>query len=424
MTNKGPRIYADAASMASSQVINAALGMGFWAVAAVVVPPAQLGVMTALLALVTAPAMVIGTGVGDVFNSMMPAAGASLGAVHRRGLRVFYMLSVPVGVIAAVAAVWFIPEVRGSIPVACLVFVGVVVWGMFILQNSTLTSLDESRKLPLINGIVSAGRIGVLLALVWLANWQPVVMSTVVVGGASVVFMRLMIGRIVERRSATSPPGLWTEGNASAEVVRMCRQAVPTQAMGVGVILLMPFLVTAYSGPVQGAVFSLSMSIAQTLEFVGSAMGTSLVVHASKNPKDGSKMALVLFVRVSVLVAVGGVLVSLGAPIIFGILDPEYLDLDAELVVIILAIGSLMRTMFVVWSALQRARREIGPLVVINGLFAGLLMVVLPFACFLWGAVGAAVAVGVAQTAASIAAVFGIARRRDAIRRRVFQYEV
>lgn len=84
-------------------------------------------------------------------------------------------------------------------------FVGVVVWGMFILQNSTLTSLDESRKLPLINGIVSAGRIGVLLALVWLANWQPVVMSTVVVGGASVVFMRLMIGRIVERRSATSP---------------------------------------------------------------------------------------------------------------------------------------------------------------------------------------------------------------------------
>jgi O-antigen/teichoic acid export membrane protein len=194
--------------------------------------------------------------------------------------------------------------------------------------------------------------------------------------------------------------------------------------MGVGVILLMPFLVTAYSGPVQGAVFSLSMSIAQTLEFVGSAMGTSLVVHASKNPKDGSKMALVLFVRVSVLVAVGGVLVSLGAPIIFGILDPEYLDLNAEFVVIILAIGSLMRTMFVVWSALQRARREIGPLVVINGLFAGLLMVVLPFACFFWGAVGAAVAVGVAQTAASIAAVFGIARRRDAIRRRVFQYEV
>lgn len=421
---KGPRIYADAASMASSQIINAALGMGFWAVAALILPPAQLGVMTALLALVTAPAMVIGTGVGDVFNSMMPTAGMELRTVYQRGQRTFYILSVPAGLIAAGAAVVFIPEVRYSIPVAVMIFAGVVVWGLFILQNSTLTSLDESRKLPLINGVVSLGRIAVLLLLVWLANWQPVVMATVLVGGVAVVVMRLVIGRIVEKRTAGSERGLWTADEAVAEVARMCKQAVPTQAMGIGVILLMPFLVTAYAGPVQGAVFSLSMSIAQTLEFVGSAMGTSLVVHASKNPREGSKMALVLFVRVSVLVAVGGIVLSLVAPVIFGILDPEYLELNAELVVILLAVGSFMRTMFVVWSALQRARREIGPLVVINGLFAVVVMVILPFACHWWGAVGAALTVGVAQTAASIAAVFGVARRRDSIRKRVFQYEV
>ncbi|PBC37869.1 hypothetical protein CJ178_27975 [Rhodococcus sp. ACPA4] len=420
----GPRIYSDAASMASAQVINAALGMGFWAIAALILPPAQLGVMTALLALVTAPAMVIGTGVGDVFNSMMPAAGPELPSVFRRGLRVFYLLSVPAGIIAAGAAVVFISEVRFSIPVAAMVFAGVIVWGLFVLQNSTLTSLDEARRQPLVNGAVSLGRIAVLLLLVWLANWQPIVMATVLVGGVAVVAMRVFIGRIVSERTASARQGTWTAEAAATEVVRMCKQAVPTQAMGIGVILLMPFLVTAYAGPVQGAVFSLSMSIAQTLEFVGSAMGTSLVVHASKNPREGSKMALVLFVRVSVLVAVGGILLSLAAPVIFGILNPEYLDLNAELVVVLLALGSLLRTMFVVWSALQRARREIGPLVVINGLFAAVVMAILPFACHLWGAVGAALTVGIAQAAASIAAVFGVARRRDSIRKRVFQYEV
>src|SRR4051812_11068222 len=77
------RLYRDAASLASSSVANALLGVAFWALAAKLFPPEQLGVMTAVLAVIVSVGIVVATGVGDAYTAFLPAAGADRSMLYR-----------------------------------------------------------------------------------------------------------------------------------------------------------------------------------------------------------------------------------------------------------------------------------------------------------------------------------------------------
>ena len=68
------RLYRDGTSLASSSMLTALLGVAFWIIAARTLPPSKLGVQTALLSALTAPAIVIASGVGDAFTAILPAA--------------------------------------------------------------------------------------------------------------------------------------------------------------------------------------------------------------------------------------------------------------------------------------------------------------------------------------------------------------
>jgi len=63
-----------------------------------------------------------------------------------------------------------------------------------------------------------------------------------------------------------------------------------------------------------------------------------------------------------------------------------------------------LRTGFVTWSALQRARRQLRPVLILNTAGALTLYVSLPLLCDRWGAVGAALSLASAQTVLSIGA--------------------
>src|SRR5690349_22266781 len=109
------RLYRDAASLASSSVTNAVLGVAFWALAAKLFAPAQLGVMTAVLAVIISVAIVVATGVGDAYTALLPAAGVARLQLYRRGQRVFVVLALVSGFAAAGATVAWLDDVRASV---------------------------------------------------------------------------------------------------------------------------------------------------------------------------------------------------------------------------------------------------------------------------------------------------------------------
>lgn len=401
----GKRLYRDAASLASSSMVNAVLGMVFWAVAAALLPPERLGVMTAVLAAITAPAIVVASGVGDAYTSLLPAVGLSRMAVYRRGQRVFMVLSVASGVVAGICTITMIHDVRGSIGVAVLVAVGTVFWSAFTLQNNTLTSIGRARWLPAASGVVSVGKLILLPLFALSLSWHSVELATIVSAAIVVVVLRPAIKRIIEKSKDLPTDSTMSEGEALSAFNKFVLRTLTSVALSLGILTLTPFMVTAYAGPSQGALFALSMSIVQTLDFIGSAMGVSLVVHASNKPAEAEVMARNILKKAVILATAGAIVISVAAPMGLEFLDPKYGHLGGAHVIALLCIGSVIRTFYMVWAALQRSRRNMKALLILNFVTGGILLGTLPSFCERWGAIGGAYSLLLAQVMLSGGAV-------------------
>ena len=410
-TRRASKLYRDAAALASSSMITAVLGMGFWALCAHLIPPAKLGVQTALLSIMVAPAIMVASGVGDAFTALIPAAGLDRAAVVSRGYRLLVSMAGVLGVIAAVLAVTVLPEVRGSLPVAALVLVGVLIWSLFVVQDPALTSMRRAHWLPVENGSVSLAKIALLPAAIALGIAQPVVVATLIPPIIAIGVLFPQVTRLA-RTDAAAAAAAAAAADAGATVVAGARAALPklvartTTSVGLslGTLTVTPFIVTAVAGPARGAAFSLCLAIVQSLDFVGSAMGVSLVVHASAAADEAAPMALAVFKRTALVVGAGAVALILVAPHVLRVLNPSYLSLHGPATITILAVGSFCRCVYVIWAALQRARRRMRGLLTLNAVAATVVFATLPYFAARWGAVGAAVVIAGAQIVLSAGA--------------------
>jgi O-antigen/teichoic acid export membrane protein len=152
-----------------------------------------------------------------------------------------------------------------------------------------------------------------------------------------------------------------------------------------------------FAGPKEGALFALSLSIAQALDFIGAALVVSLVVHASSAPDQAGAMARSILIRAVALATVGGVAVVVFAPPVLGLLNPDYRSMGATSVIAILAVGTVLRCTYMVWAGLQRSRRNMKLPLLLNFLCAVLLFSIMPMLCSRHGAFGGGMALMIVQ---------------------------
>jgi hypothetical protein len=368
-------------------------------------PPSKLGVQTALLSAFTAPAIVVASGVGDAFTSLLPAALGTRLAIVRRGYRLALAMSALGGLVVAVTAMVALPEVHGSIVAGAAVLIGTVIWALFTVPDSALTSLGRAHWLPFENAGVSIAKIGLLPALAAVALGLPLVVATLIPAVAAVAVIAPRVHGFARSADARAPQVAAGEpALAVRQLNALTRRTTASVALTLGALTLLPFVVTAVAGPAQGAVFALCLSITQSLDFVASALGVSLVVHGSARRSEAAHMARIVLLRSVVIVGAGALALVLIAGPVLRAMNPAYIALRGVEVITILAAASVVRTVFVTWSALQRARRAYRPILVLNSLGAVTLYTTLPAFCSHWGAVGAASALGVAQGVLSLGA--------------------
>ncbi|MCV7152503.1 lipopolysaccharide biosynthesis protein [Mycolicibacterium pyrenivorans] len=398
------RLYRDAASLASSYVVNATFGMLFWVVAARMVPPERLGVMTAVLAAITAPALVLAAGIGDAYTAMMPAAGSARPALYRRGQRVYLAASTLAGIVAAVATVSLVSDVHGSLVVAVLVAVGTILLTGFTLQNNTLVAIGRAGWMLPVNSGVGILRIGMLVAFATSVAWHSVELAFVLSAALVLLILRPVISRIIATNDGLPADGAVVTGEPTREFDRFVVRTFLAVALSLGMLAATPFLVTVFGGPREGALFALSLSIVQALDFVGTALGVSLVVHASSDPDSAEAMAKSILVKAFWLALAGSVVIVCAAPTVLRMLNPQYGELGATGVIAVLCVGSVIRTVYMVWAALQRSRRTMRALLLLNLCASVTLLATLPTLTDRQGAFGAALALLLAQTVLSVGA--------------------
>lgn len=409
------RLYRDAGSMASSTVANAVLGTVFWAVAASTIPPERLGVMTAVLSVILATSMILATGVGDAYTALLPAVGTARPRLFRHGQRTFGTMAVIAGVGAGVATALLPTAVHGSIAVAVLVAGGTVAWATFILQSAILSSIGRARWLPFVNAAAGVAKIALLPLLAVALAWHSVELAFVIPAAVAIVLLRPRINRIIDSGKDLPQGNAMTDREAIGEFNRFVVRNVASVALSLGILTLAPFMVTAFAGPSQGALFALALSIVQMLDLICAAMGWSLVVHASSTPDEAGKMARSILIKSVLIASVCGILLTALAPVVLRLLNREYGTMGATAVIAVLCVGSLIRTVYLVWSAMQRVHRKLTTLLVFNFISAALFVAIMPSLCHAHGALGGAIAVLIGQTVLSAAAAihFAIVSRRS-----------
>jgi len=406
------RLYKDAGSLAFSSLAAAVFGAAFWAIAARIYPPEQVGVMTAVLAVINALGTVLAAASGDSFTALLPAVGSSRYQLYRFGFRRHLILSTIGGLGGAGVTIWLLPQVRGSAAVAALVFAGTLAYSTLLLQNLTLLAVGHAKLVPVSNIGASAGRIVILLLLSVFIDWHTVEVSFVVSAALVVAVFWRPLNRFVRTASNLPQTLSMPLPTAIAEFNSLSIRVMLMAAFSVGIPFLSPFLATLYSGPADGALFAICMTLALLIDFITTAMSASLVVHAASSPEDGGRMARGVFVRAVSIAIVASVGLAVVVPWVLPLLNSSYANMGILPFIVVLCSASVIRVFYEVWAELHRSRREMFAPLTVNIVSAVVFFGSMPILATRYGALGCAFAVVILRSVNSVGAGLWILKDR------------
>ena len=386
------RLFRDAGWMTAATVGSAVFGAAFWALAARIYPPAQMGVATAIIAVINAVGAVVASVAGDPYTALFPAVGSARRQIYRLGRRRQWMLSSVAGLVSGIAVIWLLPEVRGSLAVGALVAIGVVVWSSSYVQYKALIAVGQARWTPVSQVLISLGRVLLLPLFVVTIGWHSPELAFIASAAVVVIVFMRPISRFV-----SSPDGWPAEATLSDEQAvktfkKLSTQMVVNAALAWGPPFVSPFVVTVIAGPTQGAFFALCFTFTQLIDIVTGALSWSLAVHASSQPEQSRSMARTVLIRMVGIAILGFICLFFVVPVALPWLNPQYGGMKIGEVIALLCAASVARCFYQAWSDLQLSRRKMLQPLIANVVGAIALFSLMPYFANTYGAVGGAAA--------------------------------
>jgi O-antigen/teichoic acid export membrane protein len=408
------RVSVDSLWIIAGYGVTSAAGFIFWIVAARLVEPTQLGFETAVFSAITAAAGIAASGVGNALLVFLPVSGSARQTVLRLGWRLGAMVSAVTGLVAGVLVVMILQPEGSPVLTVVLITAAAMLWSFFVLKDPVLTALGSARSTLLVNGPVNLAKLALIPVLVSLAGGiaNPVVLSALIPAAAACVFVyaivipRLMRTTAVRDTAAVSD---WAQTGRSTFLAFIVRDGT-ANALYLGLTLALPFIVTALVGSAEGAVFALCFQVSIVLDLVVIAVGSSLATHSAGDHPFGGRVALQVWLKVLAVVSVGAVALVLVSPIILGLLGNYYAASDGGMVITILAVASVFRTSYEIWTSSLRARRKTTAVLVCGAAYVVLLVPAVIILGTAFGVVGAATALLIVTIGLSVAGIVGIVR--------------
>lgn len=420
------RITRDSLWLLSGYAVTAGSGFLFWILAARLVPPALLGIDTAILSIVAAAAAISSSGIGNGLMVMLQVAGAGRRALVRTAMRTVLLTSTVVGILAGLIVATTLPLAFDPVVTVVAVAAATVILALFSAQSPALVGLGSARSTLFVNGPVNLAKLALLPVMVVTVGSaaQPVVFATLFPAAvATVIVSTWLLPRLVNRGAvaASVEPAHAAAGEAEdlrvADVRRRffayVKRDGPATGVSVGVGLSLAFIVTALAGPAEGAVFALCYQFSVVLDLVAVGFGTSLAVHAAADHDSGRALAFRTWKQVAMIVAVVGGALIVGSPLLFLVLGDFYAASGGHLVLGMLAVACLLRTPWLIWGALLRAEQKAATVLLFNTMEAAVLVPLVVLFTVNYGAQGAAGAVLIVGAILAVVGAIGTWGRRN-----------
>ncbi|MGW8955074.1 lipopolysaccharide biosynthesis protein [Streptomyces sp. NPDC055709] len=380
----GDSMFRNAYALMLSTGVSAALGLGFWLVAARYYTEEAVGQGSAAIAAMRLLASITATTMIGAVVRYVPRAGRATGPLVWRA----YAVS---SAVVCVACAGFLVTLDLWGPsyaplqglTAGLVFTAAcVAWALLTLQDGVLTGLRKAVWVPVGNAVFSIGK---LLLLVVFATALPV-LGVFVSWAAAIALSVLPLGwlvfrRLIPRQAAADrdrePPRM-------REIGRFLAGDSVGALFSLAMINLLPVMVAVRFDAAHNGFFYIAYTVGGTMEFMAINMASSLTAHASHSPDSLAEGVRGALRRMAVLLVPVVAVLVVFAPQILAPFGSDYAE-HGTTVLRLLAAAALPRVVVELYIGVLRVQGRTGVLAVLQGAMCTL---VLGNAAVLLGLVG------------------------------------
>nr|BFE58267.1 hypothetical protein GCM10020063_027930 [Dactylosporangium thailandense] len=347
-------------------VLSSLLGVAYWAIAARLYSPAQLGIGAATVSTMTFLSNLSQLNLNGTLARFLPAAG-------RQGTRLVgyaYGTSclVALGISGAFLAI--APLVAGQFkflhrtPLLALCFaLAVAGWSVFTLQDSVLTALRGAVWVPAENAVFGILKIALLVLLAGaapglgiFASWNLAVVAALV--PINLLVFRRLLPRLHARGDAAALPGR----RALARFVALDYVGYLFMQAGTNAL---PLVVTAELGAEANGVFYVAWLLGSSAELVAYHFGTSLTVEAAADESRLAAYTRQMLRRALLLFTPAVALLCATAPLLLKVFGEQYAGAGAN-TLRLFAVAVLPKVVVIVFVAASRVQRRIGRIILVN----------------------------------------------------------
>jgi O-antigen/teichoic acid export membrane protein len=400
----GLSVSGNAAWLTAARVAPTMTGFLFWALPALMLPPGQIGMGSAVAAAALLTVQLGMLGVGPATLTLLP--GQSDGG---RRLIASSLLTVGVSTVVGAGAMAAVTFALGSgvgrawnDPLVTGIFIATAVFAAAAYQLDHVGVAQERADRALVRSLVQSL---VQLAAMGVALAAGLRELTVVVGAvAAGALASVFVGLRQLRRAGVSPD--WRGGLRPGPAVALLKPGLPNHALMLADRApgyLLPLIVAATLGPASTASWYIVWMMASAVFFVPQSAGFSLqTALAGTRPKTGM-VSSALRASLALTLAAGAILLVAG-PFLLGVLGPQYSSAWILLPVLVPAL--LLSCVTQVYFGICRAHGRLVEATAVAVLAAVLVVAPAAFTAQEFGLTGVSALWSAAQAAAALIAVF------------------
>ncbi|MBX9424851.1 MULTISPECIES: lipopolysaccharide biosynthesis protein [Streptomyces] len=400
-------LFRNAYALMLSTGVSAALGLGFWLVAARYYTEEAVGQGSAAIAAQRMLASLTATTLTGAVVRYVPRAGRATGPLV---VRLYLVSTVVVAVACGVFLItldWWGPSYAplGTLSAGLFFTASSVGWALLTLQDGVLTGLRQAIWVPVGNAVFTVGK---LVLLVLLAATVPA-LGVFVSWSAAIALSVLPIGWLVFRRLI--PRQARADRDREPPSLREIGRFMAGDSVGAFFSLIMinllPVMVAVRFDAAHNAFFYTAYTLGGTMEFMAINMATSLTAHASHSPESLAEGVRGALRRMTLLLVPVVLVLVVFAPLILTPFGGDYAE-QGTTVLRLLAAAALPRVAVELYIGVLRVQGRTGVLAALQG---AMCVLVLGSAALLlgpFGIAGAGYAVLGAMTLMALVSVPGL----------------
>ncbi|MCX4823578.1 lipopolysaccharide biosynthesis protein [Streptomyces sp. NBC_01142] len=369
----GDSMFRNAYALMLSTGVSAALGLGFWLVAARYYTEQAVGEGSAAIAAMRLLASLTATTMIGAVVRYVPRAGRATGPLVWRA----YALSSLVVCLASVAFLFTLdlwgPSYAplGGLGAGLIFTASCVGWALLTLQDGVLTGLRKAVWVPVGNAAFSIGK---LLLLAVFATALPV-LGIFVSWAAAIAVSVLPLGwlifrRLIPRQAAADHD---REPLRIREIGRFLAGDSVGSLFSLAMINLLPVMVAVRFDAAHNGFFYIAYTVGGTMEFMAINMASSLTAHASHSPETLAAGVRGALRRMSVLLVPVVLFLVVFAPQILAPFGDDYAA-HGTTVLRLLAAAALPRVVVELYIGVLRVQGRTGMLAALQGTMCALVL--------------------------------------------------